>query len=473
MGLTVAKIDAAKPAAKDHKLHDTDGLFLLVTTKGAKWWRLKYRFAGKEKSLSLGTYPEVSLKNARLARNEARTQVAAGIDPSAERKKLKAAVAAATVPKPALVTVSTAAAAWISYHSKDTPDTGREWSDSYTEQVENRLKRHVLKHIGAVPVEAVKGDLLLKVLGPLGSDIQHRIKRDLYRFFAFAEIKGWRPVELKNPASDLEDLLKKRQKRKHFAGITDPDEFGGLLRASDCYAGTFITRTLLRLAPLLFQRPTELRHAHWNEFDLIAELWTIPAERMKSDEDHLVPLSRQAIAILEALQPVTRSAPNSLMFPGERPRGKDIRPLCDATVTAALANMGYRGRQTVHGFRASTRTILSERLKVNATYIERQLDHLTKAPNGRAYDRTEFMAERRVMMQLWADYLDVLKDEETGTNRFKVLINSLVKRAKALQDIQPEGIKQTPTRARTKANTRQNTSLLRHSAGKMAETRNV
>lgn len=457
MALTVARIDNAKPEAKNRKLHDTDGLFLLVTPAGGKWWRLKYRYAGKEQQLSLGTYPEVSLSDARIARNDARKQVAAGINPSDERKKFKAALVATTspAPAPASVTVKDAADAWVSHHRLGTPGEGRGWSDSYAAQVEGRLERHVLRRIGGVPVGDATPALLLGVFDPLAPDIQHRIRRDVYRVFAYARVKGWCSANHMNPAVDLGDVLKKRPPRKHFAGLTDPGEFGGLLRASECYHGSFITRSILRLAPLLFQRPTELRHAHWHEFDLAAGLWTVPAVRMKSDEEHLVPLSRQAIEIFEALRPVTRTAPDALLFPGERPRGKDVRPLCDATVTAALANMGYRGRQTAHGFRASTRTILSERLKVNPTYIERQLDHLTKAPNGRAYDRSEFMPERRVMMQLWADYLEVLKDEEPGTKRFIVLIRGLVKRAKALQEVQPAGVTQVPAaRSRSSASSR-------------------
>lgn len=415
MGLNAAKLEAVKPEDETYKLYDEKGLFLLVMPNGAMYWRFKYRIGGKEKLLSLGVFEKkgkgVSLAEAREARDDLRKLVRNGTDPSTLRKSAK--VAAVLTPAPSAETMKTAATAWISYHRQGTPGNGRDWSDSYTEQVEKRLERHVFKRIGTVPVNNITGALLLDVLGPLSSDIQHRIKRDLHRVFTFAAIKGWRPDELKNPAADLEDLLKKRQPRKHFAGITDPTEFGGLLRATDCYTGAYIVRTLLRLSPLLFQRPTELRIARWNEFDLISGNWHIPASRMKSDQDHIVPLSRQAIAILEALRPETMTHTTSLLFPGERKRGIDVRPLCNATITGALANMGYRGLQTAHGFRASARTILVERLNVDERYVERQLDHLTKAPNGRAYDRTMFLAERRVMMQQWADYLDGLKDTPT------------------------------------------------------------
>jgi integrase len=411
MSLTVAKIDAAKPKPNDYKLFDGDGLFLLVTKKGHKWWRFKYRFAGREKLLSLGTYPEVSLPDARIARGDARKLVATGTDPSSVRKSLKASLAAAAAPAPGAVTLRDAATAWVSYHRQGTPGSGRDWSDSYTAQVEKRLERHVLRRIGETPVQDVTSAKVLNILGPLGSDIQHRVKRDLHRVFDFAGVHGWRPQTAPNPAGVLGDLLRARPPVKNFAAITDPTEFGGLLRACESYFGSFTVRTLLRLAPLLFQRPTELRLARWNEFDIEGALWSIPPERMKSEGEgaHPVPLSRQAIAILYELMPVTGKAPDSLLFPAERQRGKDVRPLSDATITAALANMGYRGRQTTHGFRASARTMMVERLKVDERYVERQLDHLTKAPDGTAYDRTKFLDERRLMMQQWADYLDGLK----------------------------------------------------------------
>lgn len=407
MSLTKATIDAAKPKAKDYKLFEGDGLFLLVTTKGHKWWRFKYRFAGREKLLSLGTYPEISLADARTARNDARKLVAAGTDPSTVRKSTKASRAVA--PASAAATLRQAAEAWIS-HQRPGGD-GRDWSESYKAQVEKRLERHVLRLIGNQPVAEISSAAVLKVLSPLGADIQRRIKCDLHRVFDYALVQGWRPQTVPNPASGLKDLLRARPAVKNFAAIIDPTEFGGLLRSCESYFGSYNVRALLRLAPLLFQRPTELRLARWNEFDIEGAMWRIPPERMKSvgEGPHLVPLSRQAIAILKELMPATKKDKDSLLFPAERQRGKDVRPLSDATITAALANMGYRGRQTTHGFRATARTMLKERLGVDADHIERQLDHLTKAPNGKAYDRTQFIDERKPMMQKWADYLDRLR----------------------------------------------------------------
>jgi integrase len=426
MALTVLKIEAAKPAEKDWKLYDSDGLYLLIKPKGHKWWRFKYRFCGKEKLLSLGTYPEVSLSDARISRNDARKLVAAGTDPSNQRKASKAAL----IPSPNGINVNNAAAAWVLFHRLNKPDktsplpvhitpeiqksldklgVGMRWSTAYADRVAERMQRHVLKHIGELPLADIDSSNIAPVLSHLSPDIQHRIKRDLFRLFSFSKVMKWRDGK-DNPATDLQEVLEKRPKRKNFAGIIDPVEFGGLLRSIDCYAGSFGVRTIMRLAPLLFQRPTELRLARWNEFDIKAGMWAIPAERMKSDEDHFVPLSRQAIEIIEAHRLISCTGPDGLLFPGERQRGTDVRPLSDVTVTAALANMGYHGRQTLHGFRASARTMAAERLKIEERFIELQLAHATKDPNGRAYDRAEFLQERRELMQLWADYLDLLRN---------------------------------------------------------------
>lgn len=405
MALTIEQINSTKPTSKDIKLYDTDGMYLIVTSKNKRWWRLKYRFEGKEKLISLGTYPEVSLAAARIARNDARKLLANGTDPSAARQDEKKKKA----PTPTTTTVAEAAAAWISHQKQGTPGEGRNWSDGYATQIEQRLQRHIVKYIGTVPVDSVTCDGLLRLLGPLLPDIQHRVRSDLYRVFSYAAIMGWRSRDTHNPADGLQDLLKTRPKRKHFPAITNPNEYGEMLRACDCYTGSTTVRMLLRLAPLLFQRPTELRLAKWGEFDFETALWTIPPERMKSGEEHWVPLSRQAIALLKSLEPLTRTDPNSYLFPGERQRGTDIRPLSNCTATAALANMGYRDRQTAHGFRASARTILDEGLKIDVRFIEQQLDHLTKTPDGKAYDRAKFMPERREMMQTWADYLDKLR----------------------------------------------------------------
>ncbi|QOX78371.1 integrase arm-type DNA-binding domain-containing protein [Trichlorobacter lovleyi] len=419
MSLTAAAIDAAKAGEKDRKMFDTDGLFLLVTKKGQKWWRFKYRYQGKEKQISLGTYPEVTLAKAREERNDCRKLVAAGADPSALRKSKKVTATQAK-------TFRDVATNWISHHKPGTPGEGRDWSSSYATQVENRLERHVLKRIGHELFDTITPGRISAILDPLSPDIQHRIARDIYRVFAYGRIKEGYP-DLSNPAADLVEVLKKRPKRKNFTAIIEPLQLGGLLRACDCYGGSFVVRMYLRLAVLFFQRPTELRLARWNEFDLESRTWTIPAARMKSGEPHIVPLADQAVALLEELRPVTRGKRNSLLFPGERKRGNtDERPISDATGTAALADMGYRDRQTVHGFRASARTMLDQEHHVPEKFIELQLDHLTKAPNGTAYDRTSFLPERREMMQLWADYLDRLKQMHLNAASKKSSAGALV-----------------------------------------------
>lgn len=433
MALTVAAIEAAKAGEKDRKMFDTDGLFLLVTKKGQKWWRFKYRHQGKEKQLSLGTYPEVTLAKAREERNDCRKLVAAGTDPSALRKTKKKATTKAK-------TFRDVTTNWINLHKPGTPGKGRDWSPSYAKQVENRLERHVLKRIGHEQFDSITPGRISAILDPLSPDIQHRIARDIYRVFAYGRIKEGYPGLL-NPAADLVEVLKKRPKRKNFRAIIDPIQFGGLLRACDCYGGSFVVRMYLRLAVLLFQRPTELRLARWDEFDLESRTWTIPAARMKSGEPHIVPLAEQVVALLEELRPVSRIKRNSLLFPGERKRGStDERPISDATGTAALADMGYRDRQTVHGFRASARTMLEQEQHVPEKFIELQLDHLTKALNGTAYDRTSFLPERRRMMQLWADYLDKLKQEHLQAASEESSTDALtIERQQASKDVFGKG----------------------------------
>lgn len=431
MELTVKEIEAAKPRENDYKLYDEKGLYLLVTSKGQKGWRFKYRLDGKEKLLSLGTLEAVSLADVRETRDDYRKLVRRGIDPSTVRKAARV-VAPAVAASPTLSSTTTA---WIHYHRAnkaagltalaasitpemltklDTLRDGMQWSDDYADLVDKRLQRHITKKNGNgdLLVDDIDSSMVAAMLASLKPDIQHRIKNDLYRMFSFAKILGWR-TKPENPAGDLKEVMKKRDKRRNFAAIIDPLEFGGFLRAIECYDGIVSVQYYLRLAPLLFQRPTELRLASWNEFDLDKKmLWSIPASRMKtkaSDQDHLVPLSRQAVEILKELREITRLRDDSLLFPGERRLGKDERPISDNTINPAIATLGYKNRQTTHGFRACARTMLDEVIGIPIEHIDRQLDHVTKDPNGTAYDRTKYIEQRTIMMQTWADYLDVLK----------------------------------------------------------------
>ncbi|HET7831821.1 MAG TPA: integrase arm-type DNA-binding domain-containing protein [Gallionella sp.] len=393
MPLTDTAVKNAKPSAKPVKLSDEKGLFLLVTPSGGKWWRLKYRFGGKEKLLSLGTYPEVSLKEARERRDEARKLLAGGVDPSANRKAVKAAKS-----ERAANSFEAIAREWFAKQSAT-------WTENHGNRIIQRLERDAFPWIGGRPIADITAPELLAVLRRIEArgavETAHRALQNCGQVFRYAIATGRAE---RDPSPDLKGSLPP-VKQSHHAAITEPKAIGELLRAIDGYQGQFITKCALRLAPLLFVRPGELRKAEWAEIDLEKAEWNIPAERMKMRQPHLVPLSAQAVAILKELHALTGSS--KYVFPGARTNG---RPMSDNAILAALRRMGFaKDEMSGHGFRAMARTILDEVLQVRPDFIEHQLAHAVRDPNGRAYNRTAHLGERRKMMQLWADYLDGLK----------------------------------------------------------------
>lgn len=393
MPLSDAAVRSAKPKEKPQKLADGGGLYLLVMPTGRKWWRLKYRFDGKEKSLSLGVYPDTGLKEAREKREAARKLLAAGVDPGENRKAARAARALEASNSFEIV-----AREWF---AKQEPV----WAASHSSKVIGRLEADVFPWIGNRPMDSLTAPDLLAVLRKVeargAADTAHRILQNFGQVFRYAVATG---RATQNPAPNLRGALR-ALKKSHFASITDPKDVGALLRAIDGYEGAYATKAALRLAPLVFVRPGELRAAEWSEVDLDKAEWNIPAERMKLRIPHLVPLSRQALEILRDLHKVTGK--DRYLFPSAR--SKD-RPMSNNAILAALRRMGYeQGEMTGHGFRAMARTILDEVLQVRPDYIEHQLAHAVRDPNGRAYNRTAHKAERQKMMQLWADYLDGLK----------------------------------------------------------------
>jgi len=392
MPLTDTKARNAKPKNKQYKLFDGDGLFLLVAPAGGKWWRFKYRFGGKEKLISLGTYPEVSLSQARERRDKARKQVADNIDPSKVRKALKAAT---------IQNESTFEVIAREWHAKFTPT----WTQGHATTIKSRLEKNVFPFIGTCPIIDIKAPELLMVLRRIESrgalETAHRVRAICSQVFRYAVATGRAE---RDPAADLRGALPP-VKSKHLAAMTDPEKIAGLLRAIEGYNGSFITKCALRLAPLLFVRPGELRQAEWAEIDLEAAEWNIPAEKMKTRQPHLVPFARQAVEILRELHP--RTGADRYVFPSAR---TSRRPMSNNAVLAALRRMGFeKDEMTGHGFRAMARTMLDEVLQVRPDFIEHQLAHAVRDPNGRAYNRTAFLSERRKMMQDWADYLDDLK----------------------------------------------------------------
>ncbi|MCJ8005745.1 integrase arm-type DNA-binding domain-containing protein [Staphylococcus aureus] len=392
MPLTDVAIRRAKPADKPQKLSDAGGLYLYITVAGAKSWRWKYRFGGKEKVLALGLYPDVSLANARDARDDARRLLRGGVDPGEQKK---AAATAAVVD--AASSFEAIAREWL---------TARPWVPTYSKKVEAWFENDVFPHIGKLRAADLKASDFLKIARKMEErqafESAHRVMQNCGQVMRYAVATDRAE---RNPVADLRGALVPPPERNH-AAVVDPVQLGGLLRALHAYRGAGIVSTALKLAPLVFVRPGELRQAEWAEMDLDAGLWSIPAARMKMRQPHIVPLARQAVEILRELKPYTESG--KYVFPA---RGKKDRPMSEVAVLAALRAMGFdKDTVTGHGFRATARTLLDEVLGFRPDIIEHQLAHAVRDPNGRAYNRTTHLDERVRMMQEWADYLDRLRD---------------------------------------------------------------
>jgi integrase len=390
--LTDTAIRKVKAMGKRVRLYDGAGLYLEVVPAGGRWWRLKYRFAGKEKLLSLGVYPEVRLADARVRCAEARKLLADGIDPSVHRRAQRAART-----EKAANTFEVVAREWF---EKNSPT----WAPSHATRVLRRLERDVFPYIGGRPIGELAPPEVLRVLQRIENrnvlETAHRVRTDIGAVFRYAIATGRAD---RDAAADLRGALKPTNP-EHFAAVTDPDALGELLRALWGYQdGTPVVVAALKLAPMLFVRPGELRSAKWADIDLDAGEWKFTASKTKTP--HLVPLAPQAVAILRELQPLTGRGP--YVFPSAR---SNQRPMSNNAVTAALRRMGIERAVTCgHGFRATARTLLDEVLGYRVDLIEAQLAHAVKDANGRAYNRTSFLAERRKMMQGWADYLDKLR----------------------------------------------------------------
>ena len=394
MPLTDTAIRNAKPTQKPYKLFDERGLYLEVSPAGGKWWRLKYRSNGKEKRLSLGVYPDVSLKDARNRRDQARKLLAGGVDPSEHRQAQKSAQV-----ERAANSFEVVAREWYAKHAPS-------WADHHGERILRRLERDIFPWIGGQPIADITAPELLKVVRRIEErgalETAHRALSTCGQVFRYAVATG---RAQRNPSGDLRGALPPFR-GTHFAAITEPKRAGELLRMIDGYQGFLTVRCALRLAPLVFVRPGELRRAKWADIDLDAEEWRYTVT--KTQTQHIVPLSRQAVAILHELMPLTGHLPGGWVFTGGRtPRS----PMSNMAINAGMRRMGIdtRNEVTGHGWRAVARTFLHERLSFAPEIIEHQLAHAVPDTLGRAYNRTRFIAERRQMMQQWADYLDKLK----------------------------------------------------------------
>lgn len=399
MPLSDTSIRNAKPGVKPgsertnkpYKLSDAGGLYLEVTPAGGKWWRLKYRFGGKEKRLSLGVYPDVPLKTARDRRDEARKLLANGIDPSEHRKAAKSVRA-----ERAANSFEVVAREWFAKYQPS-------WADHHADRIIRRFERDVFPFIGDKPIAEVNAPTLLAVVRKIEArgalETAHRALGNCGQVFRYAVATGRAE---RDPSGDLRGALPP-VKGEHFAAITEPKRVAELLRMIDGYQGSAIVHAAMRLAPLVFVRPGELRQAKWADIDLDAAEWRYTVT--KTATQHIVPLSTQAIAILRETQPLTGAS--AYAFPSAR---SWQRPMSDNAILAAMRRMGIgRDEMSGHGFRAMARTILDEVLGVRPDLIEHQLAHAVRDPNGRAYNRTAHLPERRKMMQTWADYLDKLK----------------------------------------------------------------
>jgi integrase len=392
MALNETKLRNLRPRASLYRVADSNGLCIEVSPNAAKNWRYRYRYIGKATMLALGAYPAVTLLEARRKRDAARALLKAGSNPAVYVRAQRAAVV-----NRAANSFGAIAAEWFQQNEhRLTPGT--------LKRDRRVVERHLAPLLGDTPVEDLQAaDLLtaLKRIQASGAlETAHRARSMASKMIRYAIATG---RATRNPAADLIGALPSPNK-EHFASITEPKQVGELLRAIHGYSGQPATAAALKLAPLLFVRPGELRSARWADIDLDAAEWRYTATKTKTP--HIVPLSTQATSILRELHPL--SGRNEFVFPGAR---SVRRPLSENTINAALRRLGYSGdMMTGHGFRAMARTILDEQLGFRQDYIEHQLAHAVRDPNGRAYNRTAHLAERRKMMQSWADYLDALRN---------------------------------------------------------------
>ena len=389
MALTATTIKTCKPKDKAYKLTDGGGLYLLVSPSGGKWWRFDYRCQSKRKTLSMGVYPAISLKDARDRRDEAKKQLANGIDPAMVRKSQKHQQSQPN-------TFEAVAREW---HAKFKPG----WSDTHASRLLRLLERDIFPWLGSMPVSDVSSPLLLQTIRRIETrslDTAHRAMQNCGQVFRYAIATG---RQQNDPTHALKGAIPPIRDN-HFASITHPEQIGPLLRAIEGYKGEFITQSALRLGPLVFVRPGELRHAEWSEMNLEIGEWRIPSEKMKMGQPHIVPLARQSIVLLTDLQPLTGTG--KYLFPSVR---SSDRPISENTINAALRRLGYtKDEMTGHGFRSMASTLLNEQ-GWNRDHIERQLAHAERNKIRAAYNYADYLPERRKMMQAWADYLDTLK----------------------------------------------------------------
>ena len=387
------QIRKIKLTDKPQKLSDGGGLFLLVTPQGGKFWRLAYRFTGKQKTLSIGEYPYISIAEARKKREEAKEQLANGIDPSAAKIAAKMAEHGIAANSFEII-----AREWHKTHMTSK-------SEKHAKKTLNALEKDVFAWLGKLPITKIEAPDILTILRRIeqrgANDLAHNTKSIIGQVFRYAIATG---RAVRNPVPDLQGALTPVTV-KHHSAITDPVQIGALLRACEGYTGHFATHCALRLSFLVMLRPGEIRKAEWSDIDLDRAEWRIPAVKMKMKDEHIIPLSKQAIALFNEIKPLTGTG--QFVFPSVRSHS---RPMSENTINGALRRLGYTGDEmTAHGFRGMASTRLNEAHLFHPDAIERQLAHGEQNSVRAAYNRAQYLPERVKMMQWWADYLDSLK----------------------------------------------------------------
>lgn len=391
MPLTDAKIKAAKAKDKEYTLNDGEGLSLVVNPKGRKWWRFRYQMNSKRTMLSLGVYPYINLQDARLKRGELKILIAKGHDPSRKRKEEKRKAGASEA-------FEAIAREWFGKQESG-------WSDRHAKTTMERMEKNIFSFIGDRPISDLGVEDMLGVVQRCEKrgavETARRIRQIMSQVFRYAVAAGRAE---RDPAADIKGAIPPARKVKHHPSITDPKKIGPLLRAIDAFSGTLAVHCALKLAPLVFVRPGELRHAEWGEIDLEAREWRIPEDKMKGGSPHIVPLSKQAVEVLTDVYQLT--GPSGYVFPSIRTA---VRPMSENTINVSLRRLGYdKTEMTGHGFRSMASTLLNEH-GWHKDAIERQLAHTPKDKVRASYNYAEHLQERKRMMQAWADYLDSLK----------------------------------------------------------------
>ena len=403
--LTATAVKQAKPKSKAYKLSDGGSLYLLVNSQG-KYWRYDYRFADKRKTLAIGVYPDVSLKSAREKHQNAREGLASGIDPNTQKQAERVAQKNALANSFEVIALE-----WLKIRGVK--------SKGGDKRLNRLLQKDLFPYIGKRPISRITSTDLLKALRRIENrgaiDTAHRAKQIAGMVFRYAVATGRAE---RDPSVDLKGALAKPAKT-HFKSIIEPDKIAPLIVAIQNYQGTPVVMAALKLSPLLFCRPGELRHLEWSEVKFKNTRIELPAEKMKVGKPHIIPLSTQAIDTLKELRLITGRG--KYVFPSARGAS---RPLSDNGVRTALRTLGYTNQQiSPHGFRAMARTVLDETLNFPIHWIEHQLAHSVKDPNGRAYNRTKYLSQRQQMMQTWADYLDGLASGSNNVIPFRSVVN--------------------------------------------------